>query len=174
MEINGDYLKPLLEAARPSLPKSIFIRNYLPLLFDESPAKFNLTWLDEVAMNIYLEVAVTNADGSVAFMVPPLKSTYETEYGDDNFYSIASQMQQQASVNPVLAERRLSQQLPKLLNFNSDRNPEHEARWRDIITQCGYAHMLAPTSAVVNDLMGETQKTSSIQEDYNNTDDGWD
>ena len=169
-----DYIAELTNIPNKSIARSIFEKRYLPLLFDPDPKVFNLRWLDEIAGSIFAEVDVIGEGGNVDFVIPPLKAQYATDPNNDiNF--LANQAEREAGIHRLKSEALLARTLPSRMNFVKGRNPEHEARWRHIIAECGYEDMLLDTSAATKkaEIENESSNSSSGNLVYDPNDDGW-
>lgn len=163
------YVDTINNIAKPQIPRAVFEKRYIPYLFDPDPKTFNLKWLEEVAKNIYLEVDVMNPDGTLAFTVPPLRPLYNTSKNSDiNF--LANKAALETGIHRAKGDAFLMKVLPGRIHKQDGRDPEHEARWRAILIECGYADRLLSTTDEVEALT-EHQTGSGLVHDPDN--DGW-
>lgn len=135
------FLTSILSAEKPSIRIELFESKYLPMMLDPNPAKFNLHWINEVAMSPYLEVNVVNANGGVEYTTPPLRSPTKTTT-KNNIQYLANYALMESKIHMLRAQMILSENLPKMIRFETGIDPEYEYRWRQILIRHGYGHML--------------------------------
>ena len=125
----------------PTIPLSVFEARYLPLLFHPNASTFNTAWVEEVAMSIFMEVEVLNADDTVAFRVPALRPHFSTGFSGD-ISAVGTRSVYEAGIHKVKGNAYLSRTLPQVL-LPTASTTDNEERWREIITRCGYGSKLA-------------------------------
>lgn len=152
-ESSYDFIKVIMSEPKPKINEKLFVSVYLPLLFNEDPLAFNLKWINDVAMNPYLEVEVVDDNNKVLYLVPPLRSPLKTSLKRD-IPNLANYAIMEHRVHKLRAEMVLAENLPKLIQFETGITDENERRWQEIIIRNGYGDRLINT---------KTQPNSSVQ-----------
>ena len=145
-----DFIDAILNSPLPKIRTSAFKEKYLPLLFHPSPSVFNLAWINEVAMNPYIEVLAVDDKGEVEFIIPPLRKQVNTTL-DQSIATLSAQAKLEGNVHQMKANALLNDNLPRLLRFADARSLPIQERWDELLTALGYADRLAtePTEAAV-------------------------
>ena len=128
------YLNDIISGSTETLSENIFITRYLPLIFQQDPAYFNLTWLNEVSKSPHARVYITNPIGEVLFSVPPL--TANPLQGVDNIINALNYIQLESSMHAKRGSMLLEQNLPALVNIDENRQT-YVQEWYAIFDRYG-------------------------------------
>lgn len=133
-----------------TMPEYVFAKVFLPMFAGDENPEYEPTYSRwaELAGNIYAEMDVIDANGTVLFTVPPvvnrdtINPAMELEDGARplaSFFTIAATYQQLLSYNPNQAEMFLEAELTKrpLLMNNPESIKKDFQRWNDIFARYG-------------------------------------
>lgn len=143
---DNSYLDVINNSQRPQIRANVFIEKFLPILLnDPNPAAFNLKWINEVSMNPYLAVDAINQDGSLAFVIPPLRSPIKTVL-DPSLQHLANLAKMEYQVHPIKGNLFLNANLPRMMQFENARNDDIQQQWNALLVQLGHKKLLVDTT----------------------------
>lgn len=137
------------------IPKSVFISNYAPLLFDPDPSLFNIKWL-EVSSSPIHEVVMTDDNNNPLCLIPPLRESNleETSNGRHLNTELDIYTRQRDTLKNI-AENRLTEALSKV-NLSIGVTEALSKRWLELLINCGFEQNIAAYNKISqNDVKGQ-------------------
>lgn len=158
-----NYLNSIISSSATILSEELFVKRYIPLLFDKDPSVFNLAWINEVAANPHVRVHISNSAGEIIFSVPPLRVSPITN-NDPKLTQILDHIQLEINMRGIHGVNILNRELPRLIDVSTKAPEDFAMEWRAILDRYNLSHMYAGTN-----ISNKTSDASTIVD----SDDGW-
>jgi hypothetical protein len=130
MSFNYDF--NTLDNSFPSIPLTMFVANYAPLLKSDDPLAFNLTWVNEVSKSVNSFVYLTNEKGETVDIVPPLSNPINlSDFINEHSLTYIADEERKDARYGVMALDQVLESIP--LNINKDKEYNLVQKWRDFL-----------------------------------------
>jgi len=149
----------------PQLPEKVFREQFLPVLFGDKPEDFNKMWMTLTAGRLTLKVDLLDEDGSVSYVLPPLRPAFETTI-DDKLGLLASESIRLSTINKRRGQIVMDQGLSKVVSLQSLISHQLADEWIKTLTHFGYGDK-------VNKILEDSGSKPTSDTDVDYEEDDW-
>ena len=137
MKADDDYLADIISVSAEVIQEDLFVKRYLPMLFSDNPALFNMSWLNEVAKSPHVRVYVIDRNNTLLYSVPPLRES-PLSNANEEITKVLNYIQLETNMRQAYGALLLETNLPKLIDVTTETNQNFVKEWQAILARYGY------------------------------------